>query len=357
MRRCATVLMLAAFCSALIACGPPFELPQPSGKFSVGTFAYQVTSATHLEPRFGDANDPRIFVVHFYYPASLVTGLKPMVYFPTFKTLANNAGLFVNTAVEKYTQDPWVTALSFVQVLLGTQVYASAPVAPGTFPLIVLSHGLEGSHCFHLATIQELVSQGYVVAAIEHSFSNTVTQLKDGRIFAPVRLAYQVEVDIRTGDVGDTLETIKSQSVPLFAQIDLSRTGILGHSLGGGTALNAASVFATEIDAVATLDGIDFGNGVTELMQPIQFLFSDDPEYPQFRCGQVRSFLAKPDTTCHEYVGLKHNGFLDFSVMRDFLSFDWYRELIANDIGPTGSTQFIVDLNQKLLEFFNRTLR
>lgn len=59
-----------------------------------------------------------------------------------------------------------------------------APVAenPARFPVIVFSHGLGSTGFNYTSLIEDLVSHGYVVAAIEHTESAMAVWFPDGRI-------------------------------------------------------------------------------------------------------------------------------------------------------------------------------
>lgn len=102
-----------------------------------------------------------------------------------------------------------------------------APPAAGTFPLIVVSHGVGGSALTHHDSMTALARSGFVVAAVEHPGDNfrdsggfgTDLQLI-GRAHHIVALVDGVLADARIGRL-----------------VDRSRIGMAGHSAGGYTAL------------------------------------------------------------------------------------------------------------------------
>src|SRR5262249_35108102 len=64
------------------------------------------------------------------------------------------------------------------------QIYANAPGAAvaGRFPLIIFSHGFTGEPWAFTHQVAELVSHGYVVATIHHTYEVTVAAFPDGRM-------------------------------------------------------------------------------------------------------------------------------------------------------------------------------
>jgi predicted dienelactone hydrolase len=66
-----------------------------------------------------------------------------------------------------------------------THTFENAPIAGGTarFPLLIFSHGGGVPTFGYTSQIEELVSQGYVVAAIEHTYEDGAVGFPDGRVF------------------------------------------------------------------------------------------------------------------------------------------------------------------------------
>lgn len=99
---------------------------------------------------------------------------------------------------------------------------ADGPVAPGTHPLAVLSHGFSLNPEWYHGLAEHLASHGFVVLAPEHVESDWMADV------------VQATAD-RPADVRATLDL--ADATPW---IDGERVAVVGHSYGGYTALAAA---------------------------------------------------------------------------------------------------------------------
>lgn len=165
------------------------------------------------------------------------------------------------------------------------------PDAEGTFPLVVFSHGAFGYYESNFSTYAELASHGYVVAALDHPHHAFFTKDTDGNMiivdmdffanamefgtdmttaegaFATTRQWMQ----LRTDDMNFVVDTIKASCesdtlssafftkemdavLSVIKKTDTSKIGLLGHSMGGATAV-ALGRQRNDITAVIDLDG------------------------------------------------------------------------------------------------------
>jgi predicted dienelactone hydrolase len=116
-------------------------------------------------------------------------------------------------------------------------------IAPGAFPLVVLSHGTGGSPLVYRTLAAHLARHGYVVALPEHPGNNRNDN----------RLADTVEnLERRPRDVRGVIAWAFASS-PFASYLVPDRVAVIGHSLGGYTALavagGAPTSFAHESDA------------------------------------------------------------------------------------------------------------
>jgi predicted dienelactone hydrolase len=124
-----------------------------------------------------------------------------------------------------------------------------------------------------------MVSQGFVVAAIAHTYWSTVTAFADGtsvdatHLMAPVG-AEQPEIDVWTADARFVLDQVLAvaQTDPLGevqGRIDATAVGMFGHSFGGATSLNLLAADA-RVKAAMNMDGTIYAPALsTNLSLPL----------------------------------------------------------------------------------------
>ncbi len=165
------------------------------------------------------------------------------------------------------------------------------------FPLVVFSHGAFGYYESNTSTYMELVSCGYVVAALDHphhafftqdSSGNTVTVDQDffrtasglGDPYADPETYYAIFRDwmaLRTADMNCVTDALKAAGeagtldgswflpennadaiLSVLRHTDLTKIGLMGHSMGGATAVQLGRERG-DISAVIDLDGTLLG--------------------------------------------------------------------------------------------------
>jgi dienelactone hydrolase len=282
--------------------GAPPKFTPPSGPFGIGRIGYDWIDATRAD-RFSTNPKPhRELMVYLWYPSkhqnvrgAYLPGAKQMNTEPdTQRQMMDNFGaswpLIVSGAIFSHAAE-------------------SAPVAgnPRQFPVIVFSHGQGSSGFTYSSLIEDLVSHGYVVAAIEHTESAMAVWFPDGRIIPfqqdvmPARLSpeerfQQMAASITTGInegaadvrfVVDHLTEMNSgdaHQFPLAGRLDLNRLAAMGHSAGAEFAARACQLDA-RLKACVDLDGgmvpimalPAFPDGAI-MKQPLLFLEADHPE-------------------------------------------------------------------------------
>jgi predicted dienelactone hydrolase len=110
------------------------------------------------------------------------------------------------------------------------EVALDVPPADGTFPLVVVSHGSGGSGLTHRGLATYLARHGFVVLLPEHPGNNR----DDNRLAGTHAL-----LERRPRDVSATLDWA-FQDPELAPHLIPGRAAVIGHSLGGYTALALA---------------------------------------------------------------------------------------------------------------------
>ena len=116
----------------------------------------------------------------------------------------------------------------------------------GVYPVILFSHGLGGTREGGAIWGEHWASHGYIVLHLQHPGSDEAIWKGKSQIDAieSLKAAYTIENSrLRIGDVNFSLDEIarlkKAQETP-WANADLSRIGMAGHSFGSQTTLAVA---------------------------------------------------------------------------------------------------------------------
>lgn len=111
------------------------------------------------------------------------------------------------------------------------------------FPLVIVSHGYTGSRLLFTYLTENLASKGYVVVSIDHTESTFL----DAKGF-PSTLLNRAKDDLFVLDQIDELG--KSGSGSFLSEIvDAQNTALIGYSMGGYGALNAAGAGYSQVAA------------------------------------------------------------------------------------------------------------
>ncbi len=294
------LLSLPARASNAVQAG--FELPQPNGCHPVGT-----RTVVLRDPHRG-----RDLLATIWYPAvESKSALAPYMDKKTADALA----------------EEWKLQPDFQQ-FVRTHARLLAPIVEsGHFPVVLLEHGSSVVPAIYTVLAEGLASTGFIVVATNHPPDSLISVFPDGHElkFTPYwpaaadrrtqgvaigRFADEVLVaDVRF--VLDQLREMNSHDRFWRNHLDLSKIGIVGHSMGGTTAALATQE-EPRILAGANLDGSTYP-GMNADVRPIPvhkpFLFLATQEH------------VSGETRAREYIGSEFNTYYVVVTGADHMSF------------------------------------
>lgn len=324
---------------------PVFELPKPRGIYKVGTKL--IYSKTHLnETITKDPSDKRELMYKIWYPSNAdVSSLNGETYI--------DQGSRIGFA-KKYGLP--ATALNYLDKI-ETFVYEKIPIAYGKFPILIFSHGYGSKATGYYALLTELTSQGYIIINMNHTHESLGVTLPNGekkyfdydfqkaisvnamKNITPIKKAFKDSISFKqrhsiirneiknyfegsiqdrwSNDIIITIDLIKKWNNEGFLKdkLNLDKIGVIGHSVGGGTAGNVA-MKDSRIKAVVNLDGIQWGNKIDSLYKiPYLYVSADWPSEHEDVNSHI--YLKKSTDYFYETKLLKsgHPNFMDIPFM------------------------------------------
>ena len=257
-----TYMLLVFGCSFVASRVVPLnDIKSPTGNFEVGTQMFYWIDENREELFTDIEDDKRELIVQVWYPSNgKGTNKSPWMDNPSERT---------DAIIEKF-EIPKFIAKAIDRV--DTDSYLNLePIEEESFPIIIFSHGFEGFRAQNTTQIQELVSNGYIVFSLDHTYDAVLTILPDGRkISAAQQYCYGCEseefyevftpqINTRIADMIfliNQIEKIESGAIKsnLSNIMDVNKLGIFGHSFGGGTSL-AVTIIDPRIKSCLSLDG------------------------------------------------------------------------------------------------------
>ena len=243
-----------AFGAFLPLAFPVFRFPHPTGPYAIGTLTYHWVDASRSEIFTADPNDHRELVVQVWYPAAPNASPRAR-YMPDADV--------VTTKFARIQRIPEFIFGHFKYVT--TNAVSAAPMSSDRSPYAVLIflEGATGFRQMNTFQVEELVSRGYVVVAIDQPGVAADVVFPGGRQIATLPIAQLMGV-IRpsympnkrasqlngraleggsvipylTQDVAFTLDRLAAvnEADPndiLTGRLDLQHVGAFGFSLGG----------------------------------------------------------------------------------------------------------------------------
>lgn len=303
------VLVLLTLPSQALNAGQlELDLPPPNGCHPVGTRTIVLR----------DTHRSRDLMITIWYPAvGTASATAPYMDKKTADTLA----------------EEWKLQPNF-QRQVHTHARLRAAIAKdGPFPVVLLEHGSSVVPAIYTVLAEGLASSGFIVVATNHPPDSLISVFPDGHElkFTPY---WPAEADRRTQGVAigkfaeevlvadvrfllDQLQKMNSHDHFWQGRLNLSKIGIVGHSMGGTTAA-LATQDEPRILAGVNLDGSTYP-GMNADIRPIPvhkpFLFLATEEHAAGET-RAREFIGSESNTYYVVVtGADHMSFTDAGLV------------------------------------------
>ena len=255
----------------------PFVFPNLLGQYSVGSSYFHWIDDNRLETHAENKNTRRELMVRAWYPIQGVPkDSSKMAYAPSLVKYAKERS--------------WLYTFSGVD-RLKSHAYSSLPDGGiKVAPVLIYSHGLAGvGYEGNTALCEQLASSGFVVFAINHTFSSLISEFPDGRRalnkINTERKSYRERQKIAEDEIEIWLEDIRFVVHKIeelvakkaeFSFMDTKKLGVFGHSFGGASAVKFCKQDMRCLVG-ANLDGALFANEPDkELKRPFLFMLGDE---------------------------------------------------------------------------------
>ena len=250
----------------------------------------------------------------------------------------------------------------------------ASPVSNKKFPILIFSHGHGGLRTQNTNQVEELVSHGYIVIAVDHTYDAGFVEFPDGNIAYSLtskpegeRLnetpeTFYTRFGYRVDDIDFVINKIDSfddYDLNISAIMDKNNIGIFGHSFGCLTSVYA-TYFNDRIKSCFGLDGwfeplhdsLVFKN----LNKPIMHLGQNNKGDEQFwndvNFIKMNNFI-KSNSDLSVMVDIPGSHHYDYT---DFTYFSYLAKKL-NFSGIVSTKKMAKIMNVTLLDFFNYTLK
>ncbi len=282
--------------AALPALLPVFRFPRPGGPYQIGTVTYHWVDADRREIFSPDPDARRELMAQVWYPVQENAS-------PARAPYVGNA-IALSHVLTRLVRLPAFTLNHFQYVT--THAIPSAPMATDqpAYPVLIFLEGLDGFRQMNTFQVEELVSQGYVVVALDQPYAAGVVVFPDGyRVIGLTKEQMEpfIQQSLSPAEKAPVLngQALTSGNIPYFAQdvsftldrlaalnkddpngiltgrLDLQHVGILGISLGAIVASEACHMeprlqACLMMDAAMPADVVQAG-----LRQPAMWMTRD----------------------------------------------------------------------------------
>lgn len=289
-------------------------LPPLTGPYGVGLKSMHLIDKSRPEKFTKDnLNDFREMMIQIFYPIDKKIKEPRVEYMdsPTFAWLKDRSPVPLVTVPDN--------AYTFVRPHGKNNPAVSKDEK--NYPVIIFSPGYDGVYQIYTSLIEDIVSNGFIVVAINHPYVSGITVFPDGRkIYLAENSSGELGLRSVVEDakfVLDTITKLNCLDPDLQGCFDLSKVGMYGHSFGGAS----TSICLYEDNRFLcglTLDGVFYLDYIPEgLNKPFLLMIAEN----RFNDENVQEMWdhLHSDSYKVEVLGSTHYAYTDVGVLLNHL--------------------------------------
>ena len=285
-------------------------LPSLTGQYDVGVEDLHLIDESRLEeftPE--DPNDFREMMVRIWYPIDKDVNQPRVEYMDeaTFEWLMGRSPV------------PLITIPDDAYLFVRPHGKTNVPISEeeSMYPVIIFSPGYDGVYQIYTSLIEDIVSNGFIIASINHPYISGITVFPDGRkIYTAKNSSGDLGIRSVVEDAKFVLDNITEMNVsdPDFGgKFDLSKVGMYGHSFGGAS----TSICCYEDERFLcglTLDGVFYIDYIQDgIDKPFMLMIAEN----RFNDANVNDMWEHllGDAYKLEIAGSTHYAFTDVGIL------------------------------------------
>lgn len=306
-------------------------IPMPNGKYEVGTQTFVLMDESRPELYSDNNEELRKIMITVWYPANPDPDGKRAPWI-------DHATIYGRAIAKAFGFPSFV--LDHLS-LIKSPAWQDAPVYPSRdeYPLIFFSHAWKGIAAQNTGQAVELVSNGFVVVAVQHTYGAAATVFPNGEIvyynpssfpddipepgytLSAQRLASQWADDISFA-LDFMIDQNQNSDSPFYSTLNTTAIGAFGHSTGGAAAIQFCST-DTRCNAVLSMDPLLVSTSRqvlnAGLSQNALFIFSQEWIEDEGSRNNItfKQFFEKSGSLSHviEILGTIHSDFTDLPLI------------------------------------------
>jgi dienelactone hydrolase len=379
---------------------PYVGLPALTGEYGVGTVVLPLVDDARLEEMTPEPDDYRELMVQIWYPTekNIIGPTVPYMDLPSMTyLLLESIGILMQSGSEPdggpspalenpsrgdefaelpalapkhiftkgvfpahaYRKAGWI-----FDIPISTHAIASAPpaVAAEPFPVLIFSPGFGGIYSEYQSFFENIVSHGYVVAAINHPYTSGITVFPDGRMAMLRDVSTLEELEARHRVLVDDIEFLAARLESLLQKeldlvLDVDNIGFFGHSIGGSAAVEACLELPQGGCAI-NMDGTLRGQKHTQpIDKPVFLMLSQNHLSESDPTLELAWRNMTQDGFMMHLDGAEHSAFTDHKLMLSQVVPPYYLGYLDQLYGPLDGQRAVQIARDYIIAFFDVYLK